>query len=72
MAANLATRRDDGFRRVLGLLDSLRIRLAVDELQRVGGNYFGVQFFAVAVIEEFLQSIVGADAKVIIAMHANL
>ena len=75
MTADLAARGDDGFRqtrRVLGLLDSLRIGLAIDELQRVGGNYFGIQFFAVFVVEYLLEPIVRAQPKVIIAMNANL
>ena len=75
VAADFAARGDDCFRQtrgVLRLLDSLPIGLTIDKLQRVGRNHFRIQLFAVSVVEDLLQPIVGADAKVIVAMHANL
>ena len=75
MAADFAARSDYSFRQTgcaLRLRDAFRVRLAVDEIEWVGRNYFFVQFFAVLVVKYLLEPIVGSQPKVIIAMNANL
>ena len=51
-----------------GLFKAFRVRLAVDESERIGGDHFGVELFAISVIENLFEALVGAEAKVIIAV----
>src|SRR5207245_11283318 len=75
MSSVLSTGGNDCFRQpgcVLGMLDSLCVRFAVNELQRVNRDHLGIQFLAVTIIEKFLQALIRADPKMIIAVPANL
>ncbi len=75
MAADFPTRRNHGLRQsggALRLSDSLNVRLTVNEIQRVSGNHFGVEFFAVAIVKELFQAVVRAEAKMMVTVHANL
>jgi hypothetical protein len=57
---------------MLRLFDTLLVRLGVDKLEWISRDYFGVQLFAMGIIENLLQPLVGADAKMIVAVNANL
>src|SRR5688572_11799981 len=54
------------------LFEAFCVRLAVDKTERVGGNHLGVELFAMGVIENIFQALVGADAEVIIAVMTDL
>src|SRR5687768_7189011 len=54
------------------LFEAFCVRLAVDKPERVGGDHLGVELFAMGVIENVLQTLVGANPKVIIAAMADL
>ena len=81
MTADLAARGDDGFRqtrRVLGLLDSLRIGLAVNELERVSGNQIDIEnavaavVFQIHVIQQQRQPGARVNAEVALALGADV
>ena len=50
----------------------MRIRFAVDKLERVDRDHFGVELFKLAVVEKQSQSFARADAEVMAALFANL
>ena len=56
----------------LCLSQSFRVRLAVDKLERIDRDDFGVELFKLAVIEKQRQPFARADAEVIAAVFANL
>ena len=57
---------------MLRLFDSLCVRLAVDESQRICRDNFGIQLFAVRIVEKLFQPLVRANPKMIVAVNADL
>jgi hypothetical protein len=49
----------------------VRVRLAVDELERIDRDHFGVELFKLAVVEKQSQPFARADAEVMIAVFAT-
>jgi hypothetical protein len=75
MPADFPARVDDGFgqaRSMSRLFEAFCVRLAVNEAERISGNHFSIQLFAVRVVEQFLQTLVRADAKVMVAVMTDL
>src|SRR5215217_8402229 len=75
MIADCPTPVDDRFRQARRLFrecDSFRVRLAVDELERIDRDDLAVQLFKLTVVEKQSQPLARANAEVMIAVFANL
>src|SRR5688572_11926417 len=75
MSIDRALSRNDRFgysRALSSLLDPVFIRLSVDELERIARGNILIQALKLTVVKEDLEALEGRNAKVVIAMCANL
>src|SRR4029079_2686376 len=54
------------------LFKPLFIRLCIDKLERINGNYFGIQFFVSAAIEQHRKALARANAEVVTTLGTDL
>src|SRR4030095_10477654 len=66
---------DYGFgkgRSCFGLLETSRVRFAVDKFKWIDRNHFRIKLFVLTIVEQHCESLTSSDAKVMSAVAAHL